>query len=207
MNTELLSIIQHFMLHTNDAILRLYLNNQSYTTSQHGQHVQQETSSNKIYDNTQENTRETYQQLKQHLNNCQTQLETKVGKTIAEQMIVIIAIYADETILTSGLYTNGYLWQKLQTAYIGQKNGGNVFFKQINDLLASPDDETPIIMVELYHYCLTHDFKGRFYNNQQAISYYTKQLATRIEQQTNKKTTANKATAQQNAMRTPYEVA
>lgn len=190
------------MLHTNDAILRLYLNNQGYDAGQ------QEQNTYKTYDNTQENTRETYQQLKHQLHNCQTQLEMKVGKPIAEQMIVVIAIYADETILTSGLYTNGYLWQKLQTAYIGQKDGGNVFFQQINDLLTSPDDETPTIMVELYHYCLTHDFKGRFYNNQQAISYYTKQLATRIEQQTNKTTTANKATAtQHSAMRTPYEVA
>lgn len=178
------------MLHTNDAILRLYLNNQRYD------HPEKNS-----YDNTQENTRHSYQQLEQQLQTCQTQLETKLTKPIAQQMIVILAIYADETLLTSGLYSNGYLWPKLQKTYIGNKDGGNVFFQAITDLLALPDNETPTIVDEMYHYCLINGFKGRHYNNHQALNYYTKQLATRINNK-------NKATQPPHIkMRAAYDVA
>lgn len=171
MHTELLSSIRRFMLHCNDAVLSLSLNNRSrYQDEAH------------YYDSAEENTRNTYQQLEKQFLQFHTYIERLFDEATARQIKVIIAIYADETILTSGLYYNGYLWTKLQKADLGKKDGGHVFFEYCDDLFAVPDNETPQVIYEVLLYCLENGFKGRHYKNQQALNYYKSQLSFRIDE-------------------------
>lgn len=170
MHTELLPSIQRFMLHCNDAVISLCLNNTSRYQNDEN-----------YYDSTKENTTKTYQQLEQYLLQFQAHTETLLDKKTAKQITVIMAIYADETILTSGLYYSGYLWAKLQKPYLGKRDGGNVFFEYCDELFAVPNNETPKVIYEVLLYCLKNGFKGRHYNNLQALNYYTAQLSLRID--------------------------
>lgn len=170
MHTELLSSIQRFMLHCNDAVISLCLNNRS--------RYQDDES---YYDSTSDNTNNTYQQLETQFIQFQSQINMLLDKATAKQIKVIIAIYADENILTSGLYYSGYLWTKLQKADLGKRDGGNVFFEYCDELFAVPNNETPQVIYEVLLYCLENGFKGKHYNNPQALNYYKAQLSLRID--------------------------
>jgi type VI protein secretion system component VasF len=168
------------MLHCNDAVLSLCLNNRSRYQDEEA-----------YYDSTEENTSNTYQQLEKQFLQFQTNTKTLFEKSTAKQINVIIAIYADETILTSGLYYSGYLWTKLQKADLGKRDGGNVFFEYCDELFAAPENDTPQIIYEVLLYCLENSFKGRHYNNPQALNYYKTQLTLRIDDLTQRKQTTN----------------
>jgi type VI protein secretion system component VasF len=176
MHTELVSSIQRFMLHCNDAVISLCLNNRSRYQDE-----------DDYYDSTAENTHDTYQQLEKHFQQFQAAIKPLFDKATAKQISVIMAIYADETILTSGLYYSGYLWTKLQKADLGKRDGGNVFFEYCDELFAMPDNDTPPVIYELLQHCLENGFKGRHYNKPQALTYYKTQLSLRIDELTQRK--------------------
>lgn len=170
MVTDTWKAINQFILHVNDAVLLLCLNNQ-----------QRYPDKTMYYDKTQLNTQQVFEQLEQQLDICKVHIDAKTTTHNAQLITMAISIYADEIILTSGLYYSGYLWPKLQKKYIGNQDGGNVFFQMIDEYLTLDEEARSPFVLKLFHYCLKNGFKGRHYNNQQALSFYDKRLSDQLE--------------------------
>ncbi len=88
----------------------------------------------------------------------------------------------DELIQTNFLRVMQTGWPLLQKELFQIDNAGEVFYEIIDDILLKP--QTPIFIYEVYYFCLSYGFRGRYEGNQVKVSEYLKKLQTRLQQDT-----------------------
>lgn len=156
--------IKTYLQQQNDTVLLLHLNNATHDPI-----------SGETHDSGHANVEQNFQNLQKALETCQQQLANLMSAPKAELVSILLAIYTDEDILTSGLYPRQHVWPKLQSAYLGHKEGGIVFFELLDNTLNQPGT-TPLIL-EVFYYCLRQGFKGRYHQDPARLKYYTSTLA------------------------------
>lgn len=94
------------------------------------------------------------------------------------QILAALSIYLDERVLRR-LASNRMLeWRHLQREVIHSSEGGDLFYRIVDRLIASP--RTSSLVLEVYDFCLRDGFLGRFAHEPGKIEEYERRLAARI---------------------------
>lgn len=88
-----------------------------------------------------------------------------------------VVIYIDEVVQLK-LTTLAQPWQPLQRELYKIDNGGERFYEGIDNLL-SQSDTHPVIF-EVFYFCLSHGFRGRYVSDAEKIKLYRSMLRQRI---------------------------
>lgn len=95
-----------------------------------------------------------------------------------DRMMLVLILFEDERIMR-GLPDDLRLsWPLLQVAWIGSSRGGEEFYRILELLLE--DQRTSGLLLEIFYFCLSHGFAGRFAGNAEAIEGYRGRLRARI---------------------------
>ncbi len=92
-------------------------------------------------------------------------------------VIFPIVIHIDELIQSEYLRDN-QSWPPLQKELFGIDDGGIQFYETLNDLLRKP--ETLPFIFEVFYFCMSHGFQGRYVDNRVKINEYMKKLKNKI---------------------------
>ncbi len=88
-----------------------------------------------------------------------------------------IVIHIDELIQSEYLRDN-QSWPPLQKELFGIDDGGIQFYETMNDLLRKPD--THPFIFEVFYFCMSHGFQGRYVDNRVKINESMKKLKNKI---------------------------
>ncbi|MBT6178658.1 MAG: hypothetical protein HOI23_15535 [Deltaproteobacteria bacterium] len=88
-----------------------------------------------------------------------------------------LVIYIDEVVQLK-LTTLARPWQPLQRELYKIDNGGERFYEGIDNLLSKSD--TPSVIFEVFYFCLSHGFRGRYVSDAEKIKLYGSMLRQRI---------------------------
>ncbi len=94
------------------------------------------------------------------------------------QILAALSIYLDERVLRRLAANRMLEWRHLQLDVIHSSEGGDLFYRIVDRLIASPKT-TPLVL-EVYHFCLRDGFLGRFAHEPGKIEDYERRLAARI---------------------------
>jgi type IV/VI secretion system ImpK/VasF family protein len=94
-----------------------------------------------------------------------------------EQAMLALVLYFDEHIMTRLPEFLATSWPLLQTRLTGRNTGGVDFFRLIDRLLES---ESPVIVFEVYYFCLASGFRGQFATDLGALEDYRQRLRAKI---------------------------
>lgn len=92
-------------------------------------------------------------------------------------VIFPIVIHIDELIQSEYLREN-QTWPPLQKELFGIDDGGDQFYETLNDLLRKPD--THPFIFEIFYFCMSHGFQGRYVDNRVKINEFMKKLKNKI---------------------------
>lgn len=110
-------------------------------------------------------------------------LKAKLAEQYSERdsYLVLFPIVAqiDEVIQVNFLRTMKTSWPLLQKELFQIDNAGEVFYEILNDILMKP--QTPVFIYEVYYFCLSYGFRGRYENNPVKITEYLKKLQTKLQ--------------------------
>ncbi len=95
-------------------------------------------------------------------------------------IIFPIVAHIDELIQTSFLREMQTGWPLLQKELFKLDNAGEVFYEIIDDILLKP--QTPVFIFEIYYFCLSYGFRGRYEGNPVKVKEYMKKLQSRLQQ-------------------------
>ena len=110
-----------------------------------------------------------------------TWLKRKLGDLLTEREVYYclfpLVIYFDEMIqAAAGDSAAG--WTPLQRELFNVSNGGELFYESLDDLLRK--DETLPLIYEVFYFCLTDGFKGRWIDEPAKIEDWKERVASRI---------------------------
>lgn len=88
-----------------------------------------------------------------------------------------LVIYIDEVVQLK-LTTLARPWQPLQRELYKIDNGGERFYEGIDNLLSKSD--THSVIFEVFYFCLSHGFRGRYVSDAEKIKLYRSMLRQRI---------------------------
>ncbi|WP_300671483.1 DotU family type IV/VI secretion system protein [Desulfoluna sp.] len=91
-----------------------------------------------------------------------------------------IVAQIDEKILASFLEKMHTSWPSLQKELFQIENAGEVFYEIMDDILLKP--QTSLFIFEVYYFCLSYGFRGRYQDNPVKIKEYMKNLSIKLEQ-------------------------
>ncbi len=89
-----------------------------------------------------------------------------------------IVIRFDELVQNRLLGGGSVAWPPLQKELFGIDNGGEQFYETLDDLLRKAD--TLPFIYEVYYFCLSDGFKGKYIDNLAKIDEYKRKLADKI---------------------------
>lgn len=92
-----------------------------------------------------------------------------------------IVAQIDEMILGHFLRNMQTGWPALQKELFQIDNAGEVFFEILDDILLKP--QTALFIFEVYYFCLSYGFRGRYQDNPVKIKEYMKNLYLKLEQE------------------------
>ncbi|MEM9458694.1 MAG: DotU family type IV/VI secretion system protein [Myxococcota bacterium] len=95
-----------------------------------------------------------------------------------EQAMLALIYYFDERIMTQLPEYLRMAWPLLQIEHTGQRIGGDLFYQDIDDLRRDPS--TPSFVFEVYYFCLSNGFIGRYANEPASIERYEQWLQESI---------------------------
>ena len=87
----------------------------------------------------------------------------------------------DELIQINFLQAIRTSWPLFQKELFQIDNAGEVFYEILDDILLKP--QTPIFIYEVYYFCLSYGFRGRYEGNPVKVTEYLKKLQTRLKQE------------------------
>lgn len=169
MHNNIWPLIHSYLKQENEGVLLLHLNNAG-SHADDGEH----------YDNTEANVSQLFQELAAALRQCQQDLNNYLSTREAETVAKLLAIYTDEDVLTSGLYPRRVLWPKLQVAYIGNKEGGIIFYELLDEALKLSHINGPVLRV--FSFLLSRHYKGKHHSNPLRIKQYRELLASALDE-------------------------
>ncbi len=88
-----------------------------------------------------------------------------------------IVIHIDELIQSEYLHGT-QSWPPLQKELFSIDDGGVQFYDTLDDLLRKPD--THPFIFEVFYFCMSHGFQGRYIENRVKINEYMKRLKNKI---------------------------
>jgi len=110
-------------------------------------------------------------------------LKAKLAEQYSERdsYLVLFPIVAqiDEVIQVNFLRTMQASWPLLQKELFQINNAGEVFYEILNDIFMKP--QTPVFIYEVYYFCLSYGFRGRYESNPVKITEYLKKLQTKLQ--------------------------
>jgi len=92
-----------------------------------------------------------------------------------------IVAQIDEMILGHFLQKMQTGWPALQKELFQIDNAGEVFYEILDDILLKP--QTALFIFEVYYFCLSYGFRGRYQDNPVKIKEYMKNLYLKLEQE------------------------
>lgn len=95
-----------------------------------------------------------------------------------QQIFAPLTIHIDERVLLLLPPTLGGSWSRLQGDVIQSDDGGAVFYDYLDNLLASA--RPPQMVLEVYAFCLSEGFFGRYLEAPERIQAYRDEIARRI---------------------------
>lgn len=106
-------------------------------------------------------------------------------KRLAEQLserevyycLFPMVIYIDEMVQFR-LSSAASGWQPLQRELYKIDNGGELFYEGIDNLMSKP--ETLPIIFEVFYFCISSGFRGRYLSDPDKLKYYRSMLSQRI---------------------------
>ena len=109
-------------------------------------------------------------------------LRVKLAEQLAERdcylVVFPIVAYFDEHIKTFYLAEKQLSWPPLQKELFQIDEAGELFYETVDDLLRKP--QTIPFIYEVYYFCLSQGFQGKYADNPVKISEYMKKLREKI---------------------------
>lgn len=109
-------------------------------------------------------------------------LRVKLAEQLTERdcylVVFPIVAYFDEHIKTCYLAEKQLSWPPLQKELFQIDEAGELFYETVDDLLRKP--QTIPFIFEVYYFCLSQGFQGKYADNPVKISEYMKKLREKI---------------------------
>ena len=109
-------------------------------------------------------------------------LRVKLAEQLTERdcylVVFPIVAYFDEHIKTYYLAEKQLSWPPLQKELFQVDEAGELFYETVDDLLRKP--QTIPFIYEVYYFCLSQGFQGKYADNPVKISEYMKKLREKI---------------------------
>lgn len=109
-------------------------------------------------------------------------LRVKLAEQFTERdcylVVFSIVAYFDEHVQTSYLDENQMSWPPLQKELFQVDDAGEVFYDIVDDILRKP--QTLPFIYEIYYFCLSKGFRGKYVDNPVKINEYMKKLQEKI---------------------------
>ena len=109
-------------------------------------------------------------------------LRVKLAEQLTERdcylVVFSIVAYFDEHVQTSYLDENQMSWPPLQQELFQVDDAGEVFYDIVDDILRKP--QTLPFIYEIYYFCLSKGFRGKYVDNPVKINEYMKKLQEKI---------------------------
>jgi len=88
--------------------------------------------------------------------------ERGYASTDIEESKFAVVAFVDEVILTAPGSQNAWVGKTLGEEIFQQRSAGELFFRHLDSLRASPDSQNLAEVLEVYYYCLLLGYEGKF---------------------------------------------
>ena len=109
-------------------------------------------------------------------------LRAKLSENLRERdsylVIFPIVAYFDEIIQTNFLAESRTGWPPLQKELFQIDDAGELFYETLDDIMLKP--QTLPFIYEVYYFCLSSGFRGKYGNNPVKVTEYLKRLRDKI---------------------------
>lgn len=95
-----------------------------------------------------------------------------------DRMMLALILFVDERIMRQLADDVRLSWPLLQVEWLGSSRGGEEFYRILDRLLE--DQRTAGLLLEIFYFCLSNGFVGRYAGNPAAIEDYRRRLRARI---------------------------
>ena len=116
-------------------------------------------------------------QIRERLTWLRSELDDDLSAREAFQVLFPLVIHVDE-LTAVALGARASDWRKLQLEFFEIDDGGELFFLRADELLGQ-DDVHPLVF-EVYYFCLSDGFVGRYGASPSKLDDYKSRLASRI---------------------------
>ena len=120
--------------------------------------------------------------LREDIRKDLTSMRTELGNHFSERdcylMLFPIVVYFDEIIQVLHPGANKETWVPLQREFFQTDQGGELFFDTVDELL---DQELPSLIYEVYFFCMSMGFSGRFAGNTQKLQAYMSRIKAKFK--------------------------
>lgn len=116
-----------------------------------------------------------HERVEQRLEQLRQQLQHEHGR---DQAMLALVFYFDERIMARLPEYLRLAWPLLQTKRTGQRTGGDDFYTSVEQLRRDPT--TPSFVFEVYYFCLSNGFIGRYAKDLASIERYKQWLQESI---------------------------
>jgi type IV/VI secretion system ImpK/VasF family protein len=121
-------------------------------------------------------------QLRGRLTTLENDLAARVGEPEAKSIVFPLILHLDEQVLSELPRCTKLSWHRLQDDVLEDEVGGEVFYSRLDKLLQQPPDVQSIAL-DVYYFCLSDGFHGRFDDDDVAsIKRYERDIQTHLGQ-------------------------
>lgn len=95
-----------------------------------------------------------------------------------DRIVLLLVLYVDERIMRRLSDAQRLYWPPLQREWLGASYGGDEFYRILDHLL--DDARTASVLFEVFYFCLSNGFVGRYAGREDVIQGYLGRLRERI---------------------------
>jgi type IV/VI secretion system ImpK/VasF family protein len=117
-------------------------------------------------------------QIRSKLDMLKAALSARLTERETYLVLFPVVVRFDELVQNRFLAAAGTAWPPLQKELFEIDNGGEVFYDTLDDLLRKA--ETLPFVYEVYYFCLSDGFRGKYADNLAKINEYKTKLADKI---------------------------
>lgn len=115
-------------------------------------------------------------EIRGRLDDLAVSLSVMYDQAEADRMLLPLVFFLDEVVMAQLPLEDKLAWPLLQEDVLTGEDGGEVFYKNADDLLEPPAGDPAL---EIYYYCLESGFHGRF-EDAASIEVYKRKLRNAI---------------------------
>lgn len=126
-----------------------------------------------------------HQEMIENIQQCQQNLAPLMAEKEIAYLINALIFHCDERVLTTKivnqlLLKNKFVWPCLQQQLVYSRNGGEIFFNHLDELLLHTDAYP--LALEVYYFCLKQGFRGCYFRDPEKIKRYLAHCTRAIKQ-------------------------